>query len=88
LVYYRGKGSATVSHPSTKPAFFAGWRIDSGLRNRKAVRVLDYEKIKNKETACSHMIDVPEEELFVPDEITYPMFAARQLALKQMAVDP
>jgi len=88
LIYYRSKGNATISHPSTRPGFFAGWRIDSGLRYRKIVRILDYEKIKNKESACTNMIDVPEEELFVPDEITFPMFEARQLALKQMSVDP
>ena len=88
LMYYRCKavGKKTLE-PNMAPGLFLGWRIDSGLRYRNVVKVLDYTEYR---TRGNHVvIDVPEVETYV--EIGIPIFPiahARDKALKEGSPAP
>ena len=83
LMYYRRKavGKKTLE-PNMAPGLFLGWRIDSGLRYRNVVKVLDYTEYR---TRGNHVvIDVPEVETYVEVGIPiFPIAHARDKALKE-----
>ena len=82
LVYYRDKRvSKRTLEPNMSPGLFLGWRIDSGLRYKNIVRVLDYMsyRVDNK----TSVVDVPEVELFVESGApVFPLAAARKAHLE------
>ena len=74
--------------PTTKPGFFIGWRLESGLRYRGVLRILDYDTVvKGKSIAFRSIQDVPEAEVYFPPEITFPFAERRKLAIRTMS-DP
>ena len=87
LMYYRRKaiGKKTLE-PNMAPGLFLGWRIDSGLRYRNVVKVLDYTEFR---TRGNHVtIDVPETETYVePGAPIFPIAHARDEALKEGSRD-
>ena len=78
LMYYRRKaiGKKTLE-PNMAPGLLLGWRIDSGLRYRNVVKVLDYTEFR---TRGNHVaIDVPETETYVePGAPIFPIAHARE----------
>ena len=83
LVYYLNR-----THPmtaNTKPGFFVGWRLESGLRYRGVLRVLDYDDVVRNKTISSRSVkDIPEAEVYFPEELTFPFAERRKLAIRQM----
>ena len=54
--------------PSSKPGLFCGWRFDAGPKSFKQVYyVIDYKRVKNRESGFPNPIAVPAEELFVEE---------------------
>ena len=47
LIFYRAKGDR-MAEPTTKPGLFAGWKLESELRYRDAVLVLDYDATRHR----------------------------------------
>ena len=43
LIYYLSRDHPM--EPTTKPGFFIGWRLESGLRYRGVLRILDYDTV-------------------------------------------
>ena len=88
LMYYRRKavGKRTLE-PNMAPGLFMGWRIDSGLRYRNVVRVLDYAEFR---TSGNHVvIDVPEVETYVEaGPPIFPIAHARDKALREGSAAP
>ena len=59
----RGKFDA-----STAPGLFAGWRFDAGPKSHKNVYyVVDYKRVKEKQSGYHLPIAVPAEELFIEE---------------------
>ncbi len=53
---------------STRPGLFVGWRYGDGPKSHRGVYlVLDYAKVKSRETGYENSISVPAEELYVED---------------------
>ena len=36
-----------MSEPTTKPGLFAGWKLESGVKFRDSILVLDYEAMRH-----------------------------------------
>ena len=83
LMYYRRKHPTKKTlEPNMAPGLFMGWRIDSGLRYRGVLKVLDYQEYRSKSNAL--VIDVPEPEIFVEDgEPIFPFAEAKRKALRE-----
>ena len=47
---------------------------------------LDYEKVRSRSKGYTTLMNVPEQELHVPEQLTFPLFESKQIALKQMAL--
>ena len=86
LVYYRSKEPRAAHSPNALPGIFAGWRIESGFRYRKTLLILGYEKVRVGSKGYSTLMNVPEAEMHVPEQLTFPLFESKQSALKQMAL--
>ena len=70
---------------TTKPGFFIGWRLESGLRYRNVLKVLDYDSVVQGKTIASRSIlDVPEKEVYFPEEVIFPFAERRKLAIHTM----
>ena len=81
LVYYRRKHPTKKTlEPNMAPGLFMGWRVDSGLRYRCVVRVMDYQEFRTKSNAM--VMDVPEPELFIEEgNPIFPIAEAKRKAL-------
>ena len=81
LVYYRRKHpTKRTLEPNMAPGLFIGWRVDSGLRYRCVVKVMDYQEFRTKSNAM--VLDVPEPELFVEEgDPVFPIAEAKRKAL-------
>ena len=88
LVFYRAKSDGMAA-PTTRPGLFAGWRIDSGLRYRNVVQVVDYEAVRARAHLHWSPKDLHEKEVFFPpvEYIEFPLSNAAMKALKEMS-DP
>ena len=60
---------------------FTGWRFEDGFVFRGVIFVLDYEAVKAQALRYWDTIPVPFAEVHVPDETTFPLHAAADLAL-------
>ena len=82
LVYYRDKRiNKRTLEPNLSPGLFLGWRIDSGLRYKHVVRILDYMeyRVANKVS----VVDCPEMEIYVEEgPPIFPLAAARKSHLE------
>ena len=88
LVFYRAKSDGMAA-PTTRPGLFAGWRVDSGLRYRNVVQVVDYEAVRTRAHLHWSPKDLHEKEVFFPpvEHIEFPLSNAAMKALKDMS-DP
>ena len=88
LVFYRAKNDG-MSEPTTKPGLFAGWKLESGMKFRDSILVLDYEATRHR----THLHWVPKavhcKEVFFPDvtHLEFPLAKAARNALANMS-DP
>ena len=57
-----------MAAPTTKPGLFAGWRVDSGLRYRSVIQVVDYDYEAVRTRAHLHWSPkgLHEKEVFFP----------------------
>ena len=70
---------------NTKPGFFVGWRLESGLRYRGMLKILDYDSVVRGKTISSRSIlDIPDKEVYFPEAITFPFAERRKLAIETM----
>ena len=85
LVHYRVHDASKRGKfdASTLPGVFAGWKLDAGSAYKGVVYVLDYNKLKNRELGYDFAIAVPFEEVFVPEEESFPLRAAADEALAE-----
>ena len=69
LVHYRVDPSQREKFDaSTRPGLFVGWRYGDGPKSHLGVYlVLDYAKVKGRESGFANSIAVPAEELFVEE---------------------
>ena len=88
LIFYRAKGDG-MAEPTTKPGLFAGWKLESGLRYRDAVLVLDYDATRHRAHLHWQPKTVHVKEVYFPDEVhlEFPLANAAKNALKNMT-DP
>ena len=85
LVFYRVKTGLPLD-PNLAPALFIGWRLDSGLRYRDVVQVLDYTQTKDKVGHWWKPIDVPIAELFLQEgQPVFPFAERRNAALRTLS---
>ena len=68
LIFYRAKGDG-MAEPTTKPGLFAGWKLESGLRYRDAVLVLDYDATRHRAHLHWQPNTVHVKEVYLPDEV-------------------
>ena len=61
--------------PRTSPGFFVGWRIESGIRYRGVLHVLDYKQAQQGNLTLSHVKSVPEKEVIFPEKLEFPLKA-------------
>ncbi|CAE6921679.1 RE1 [Symbiodinium sp. CCMP2592] len=92
LVHYRVHDASKREKfdASTLPGVFAGWKLDAASVYKGVVYVLDYNKLRSKAIGFEFPVAVPFEEVFVPDEETFPMRVAADRALaefKEAALD-
>ena len=83
LCWYRD----TSVHPLCAPAlpgFFAGWRLERGLRYRGMVLVLDYEMARTGNFSSRSLKCRPQKEVVFPSLLEFPFAKARQIALSNM----
>ena len=85
LVHYRVHDAAKRGKfdASTLPGVFAGWKLDAASVYKGVVYVLDYNKLRNKSLGFEFPVAVPFEEVFVPDEETFPLLVAADKALAE-----
>ena len=85
LVHYRVHDASKREKfdASTLPGVFAGWKLDAASVYKGAVYVLDYNKLRTKAIGFEFPIAVPFEEVFVPDEETFPLQVAADKALAE-----
>ena len=78
-----------MAEPTAKPGLFAGWKLESGLRYRDAVLVLDYDAARHRAHLHWQPKTVKVKELYFPDEVhlEFPLANAAKSALKNMT-DP
>ena len=76
-----------MAAPTTRPGLFAGWRVDSGLRYRNVVQVVDYEAVRARAHLHWSPKDLHEKEVFFPpaEHIEFPVSNAAMKALKEMS---
>ena len=66
LCFYKSRDpTGDIAQPPTRPALFAGWRIEPGLRYRDTLLVLDYESVRQKEHLFWKPKSVPAKEVFL-----------------------
>ena len=85
LVHYRVHDASKREKfdASTLPGVFAGWKLDAASVYKGAVYVLDYNKLRTKAIGFEFPVAVPFEEVFVPDEETFPLQVAADKALAE-----
>ena len=83
LIYYRNSKPHPLM-PTTAAGIFAGWRIEHGLRYRGVIKVLDYEHARQHGINRTHVVSVPEKEIWYPPELVFPYANARKLAIEHM----
>ena len=74
--------------PRSSPAFFIGWRLESGIRYRGVLHILDYKQAQLGNMTTNHVKSVPEKEVIFPDFLEFPFANQRKLAISNMANQP
>ena len=79
LVYYRTDDTLKFE-PRAKPGLMAGWSLGHGLAYREVVLILDLENLRSNKS--SRPVQVHERELFVPEQVVFPLAAAKERELR------
>ena len=82
LVYYKQHGHPLG--PNAIPGLFVGWRIEKGLRYRGILHILDYNRAQTGDFDLRNLRTIPEQEVFVPPEPTFPFTEARKTDIHNM----
>jgi hypothetical protein len=83
LVFFKDKTPGALAlAPGAKPGIFAGWRIESGLRYRKVLRILDLVKLQAQEGRFWQPADLYESEVHIPRSFTFPLANAKKAKLE------
>ena len=83
LVFYRSKIGDTFA-PNAAPGLFAGWRLEPGCSYKSVGLILDLAKLKNRSGAWTHPLPVPEQEIYVKDDVPgFPLKDASEIALSR-----
>jgi len=85
LVYYRAAGDG-LAEATTKPGLFAGWKLESGLRYRDTVLILDYEAIRLRQHKHWEPRTIHQKEVFFPpvEHMEFPLANAARRAISEM----
>jgi hypothetical protein len=87
LCFYRD----TSGHPMTSPAlpgFFAGWRLERGVRYRGVLLIFDYELARGGNFSSRSLRCRPQQEVVFPELLEFPFARARDIALGNLATGP
>jgi len=71
--------------PNTVPGLFIGWRIERGIRHRGILYIADYDAFRTKGISPRFVRSVPFQEVYFPENITYPYAEARERAIRDMS---
>ena len=70
--------------PQTSPALFVSWRLESGLRYRQTLLVINYDRVKTSGFVAQAIKSIPQKEVFFPSELVFPFAEARKTSINQM----
>ena len=70
--------------PQTSPALFVSWRLESGLRYRQTLLVINYDRVKRSGFVAQAIKSIPQKEVFFPSELVFPFAEARKTSINQM----
>ena len=83
LVFYRTKYQEKFKlSPNASPALFAGWKLEFEFRYQGTCKVVDYEALKKGKLS---IMLVPDRELYVRDEVVFPLFELAEKALNKFS---
>ena len=87
LVFYRSKTGDKFA-PNASRGLVARWRLEPGCSYTGVGMVLDLAKLKNRTGAWTDPFPVPEQEIYVKDEIPgFPLKDASEIALSRLGFD-
>ena len=70
--------------PKTSPALFVSWKIESGIRYRGTLLVINYDRVRKEGFTARAIKSVPAKEVHFPSELIFPFADARKVSIKQM----
>ena len=70
-MWYRNPKLPPLDAP-VSPGLFIGWELESGLRYRGVLKVMDYESCRTHGWSPGFVVSVPEKECYFPEEICFP----------------
>ena len=70
--------------PQTSPALFVGWKIESGLRYRQTLLVINYDRVRKTGFQARNIKAIPQKEVHFPSELVFPFAEARKVSINQM----
>ena len=83
LLWYVDKDTHPMC-PQTSPGLFLGWRIESGIRYRHVVHVINYDRVKKGGFTAKAIKSIPQKEVHFPTELIFPFAEARKASINQM----
>ena len=83
LCWYVDKDAHPMD-PQTSPALFVSWRLESGLRYRQTLIVINYDRVRKGGFTAQAMKSVPQKEVFFPSELVFPFAELRKTSINQM----
>ena len=84
LCYYRDIKKKHPLQPTASPGLFVGWRLDTGLRYRGVLLVLDYERARAHGWRNNFVRSCPEKEVHFPAEVVFPYAVAAEERLRTL----
>ena len=70
--------------PQTSPALFVSWKIESGLRYRHTLLIIDYDRVRTTGFRAQNIKAIPQKEVFFPSDLVFPFAEARKVSINQM----
>ena len=86
LVFYRSKTGDKFA-PNAAPGLFAGWRLEPGCSCKGVGLVFDVAKLKNRSGAWTDPLPVPEQEIYVRDDVPGFPLKDSEIALSRLGFD-
>ena len=85
LCFYRDINKNHALGANCSPGFFIGWQIESGMRYRGILQVIDYETIRAGRFSIRAIRKPHQKEVHFPLQVVFPMAEARMLQWKTLA---